>query len=231
MIRGRVRPSRADGAGLEAWVEIAIAGDDGMFRTLEAVIDTGFTGWLTVPSSVMLELGLTPAGRAQSTMADGLQAGVHAALAGTGRVDGGTLWGGNHHYGAAMAMGTFNVELRIGNPDLSAWETVSALVDTGATCSMAPASLLHRLGVEPHESVEFELAGGEIAEYPTGWAAFSASGRVGRARVIFGPDGEYLMGATILEDLGLVVDPVNFRLVPTRRLLKREFHTNGSEPR
>ena len=118
-------------------------------------------------------------------------------------------------------MGTFNADLRIGPPDLSDWETVSALVDTGATYSMAPASLLRRLGIEPEESVEFEIAGGETAEYPTGWAAFSASGRIGRARVIFGPDGEYLMGATTLEDLGLMVDPVNYQLVPTRRLLKR----------
>ena len=30
-------------------------------------------------------------------------------------------------------MGTFNVELQIGAADFSAWETVSALVDTGAT--------------------------------------------------------------------------------------------------
>ena len=127
-------------------------------------------------------------------------------------------------------MGTFNVELRIGSADLSAWETVSALVDTGATCSMAPASLLRRLGVEPQETVEFELAGGEVVEYATGWAAFSAAGRIGRARVIFGPDGEHLLGATTLEDLALMVDPVNYQLVPTRRLLKREFPTNGSEP-
>ena len=128
-------------------------------------------------------------------------------------------------------MGTFNVDLRIGNPDLASWETVNALVDTGATFSMAPASLLYRLGVEPAETVEFELAGGETVEYGTGWAAFSAAGRNGRARIIFGPDGEYLMGATTLEDLGLMVDPVNYRLIPTRRLLKREFPTNGIEPR
>ena len=127
-------------------------------------------------------------------------------------------------------MGTFNVELRIGAADFSAWETVNALIDTGATCSMAPASLLRRLGIEPAERVEFELAGGNVVEYETGWAAFATADRVGRARVIFGPDGEYLMGATTLEDLALMVDPVNYRLVPTRRLLKREFPTNGSEP-
>jgi len=59
---------------LEAWVEITIAGDRGESRTLAAVVDTGFTGWLTVPSSVMSELGLTPAGNAQNTMANGLEA-------------------------------------------------------------------------------------------------------------------------------------------------------------
>ena len=127
-------------------------------------------------------------------------------------------------------MGTFSVDLRIGAVDRSDWETVSALVDTGSTCSMAPASLLHRLGVEPDQTVEFELAGGEVVEYETGLAAFAAEGRTGWARVIFGPDGEYLMGATTLEDLGLMVDPVNYRLIPTRRLLKREFPTNGAEP-
>ena len=77
-------------------------------------------------------------------------------------------------------MGTFNVDLRIGELDFSAWETVSALVDTGATCSMAPASLLRRLGVEPEESVEFELAGGEIVQYETGYAAFAVMDKVGR---------------------------------------------------
>ena len=127
-------------------------------------------------------------------------------------------------------MGTFNVELQVGAADFSAWETVSAPVDTGATFSMAPASLLHRLGVEPDRKVEFEIAGGEVVEYDTGLAAFSAADKIARARVIFGPDGEYLLGATTLEDLLLMVDTVNGRLVQTRALLKREFPTNGSEP-
>ena len=39
-----------------------------------------------------------------------------------------------------------------------------------------------------------------------------------------------MMGATTLEDLALMVDPVNYRLVSTRRLLKREFPTNGAGP-
>ena len=51
-------------------------------------------------------------------------------------------------------MGTFNVELQIGAADFSAWETVSALVDTGATYSMAPAGLLRRLGIESAQITE-----------------------------------------------------------------------------
>ena len=116
-------------------------------------------------------------------------------------------------------MGTFNVELTVSAADFSASESVTALVDTGATFSMIPASQLRRLGIEPDETVEFELPGGEIAEYPTGWAGFSATGRRGRARVVFGPENEYLLGATTLADLGLTADPANYRLAPTRRLL------------
>ena len=127
-------------------------------------------------------------------------------------------------------MGTFNVEMTVSPVDFSVGDRVVALVDTGASYSMIPASRLRQLGIEPDETVEFELAGGEIAEYPTGWAGFSATGRRGRARVIFGPEDEYLLGATTLEDLGLMVDPVNFRLVPTRRLLKPGVHTNGQRP-
>ena len=73
MIEGQVSQSRADGSGLEAWVEIAIADEAGILRPLEAVVDTGFTGWLTVPSNIMSDLGLIPAGSALSTMASGIE--------------------------------------------------------------------------------------------------------------------------------------------------------------
>ena len=57
MIRGVVRPSASDGSGLEAWIDIAVAGDDRVFRSLAAVVDTGATDWLTLPESVVQELG------------------------------------------------------------------------------------------------------------------------------------------------------------------------------
>lgn len=128
-------------------------------------------------------------------------------------------------------MGTFNVDVTVSPVDFSAGETITALVDTGSTCSMAPASILRRLGIAPTQTLEFELAGGEVVEYETGYAGFSAVGRTGVAHIIFGPEGEYILGATSLEDMALMVDPVNYRLVPTRMLLKGGLRTNGFRPR
>ena len=122
-------------------------------------------------------------------------------------------------------MGVFRVPLEIGNPANQRTEIVEALVDTGATFSMVPASILRELGLEPSRTVTFRIASGESVEYPTAWASFSAGGRSGMARVIFGPEDQYLLGATTLEDLLLVPDPIGERLVPTEALLL-SFHVN-----
>ncbi len=71
MINGIVHPSAADGTGLEAWVDIAIAGEDRVFRTLAAVIDTGATDWLTLPDSLVRELGLRHTGERQVSQVHG----------------------------------------------------------------------------------------------------------------------------------------------------------------
>ena len=113
-------------------------------------------------------------------------------------------------------MGIFYVPVQVGSPATQLSATVEALVDTGAIYSMMPASLLQGLGLDPGEVVTFDIANGETVDYPTNWATFLAGGRRGMARVIFGPDGEYLLGATTLEDLRLMVDPIDRRLVPTR---------------
>ena len=43
----------------------------------------------------------------------------------------------------------------------------------------------------------------------------------GEAMVVFGPEDVYLLGATTLETLLLVVDPINRRLIPEISLLMR----------
>ena len=113
-------------------------------------------------------------------------------------------------------MGVFYVPVEVGSPNSQSTVTVEAMVDTGAIYSMMPASLLLKMGLAPGEVITFDVASGEQIDYPTNWATFLVDGRQGMARVIFGPEGEFLLGATTLEDLRLMVDPVDRRLVPTR---------------
>ncbi len=116
-------------------------------------------------------------------------------------------------------MGAFYVPVEVGSTVTQSHVTVEAMVDTGAIYSMKPTSLLQELGLEPGEVITFDIANGEQVDYPTSWATFVVDGRRGMARVIFGPEGEHLLGATTLEDLRLMDDPVDRRLVPTRASL------------
>ena len=118
-------------------------------------------------------------------------------------------------------MGTFNVDLWVGSLFAEEGATVSALVDTGANNTVLPASLLQGLGIEPVETRFARVADGRRVELQTAWARFSVQGRNAVARVAFGPEGQYLMGATTLEDLALVVDPVDQRLIEQEDLLMR----------
>ena len=61
-------------------------------------------------------------------------------------------------------MGTFQVELEIGDPQGQHFETVDALVDSGATYTTLPESLLRRLGVVPLSRANFILADGSRME-------------------------------------------------------------------
>ena len=80
MIRGQVS-LRQDASRLEARVTIDIAGNDHIFRSVEAIVDTGFTGALSLPESAAHELGLGSARVERVTLADGrsIRASVHAA--------------------------------------------------------------------------------------------------------------------------------------------------------
>lgn len=47
-------------------------------------------------------------------------------------------------------MGTFSAPISIGSPDGRRWESLDALVDTGASIASVPASALRELGVGAH---------------------------------------------------------------------------------
>ena len=105
-----------------------------------------------------------------------------------------------------------------GTPERS--EQVEFLVDSGTVHSVAPSSLLERLGVKALDEQEFRLADGTKVVRRKGAAVFRYGDRVGGAGVIFGEGGDSnLMGATTLGSLGLVLDPLRRELKPLPMVL------------
>ena len=115
-------------------------------------------------------------------------------------------------------MGLFEVAVGIGPFDGSDLTPVSALVDTGAAHSMMPESFLLRLQLEPLERQQFVLADGTRVEYGYGMARFGIGDRERPCPVIFGPEGNHLLGASTLEIFNLVVDSSGQRLQPAEWL-------------
>lgn len=56
---------------LEPRIELLVAGPAQRFQEMECVVDTGFTGWLSLPALLIQELGLTYYGSRDSIVADG----------------------------------------------------------------------------------------------------------------------------------------------------------------
>ena len=111
-------------------------------------------------------------------------------------------------------MGTFRYPVEIGDPTGTEFELVNPLVDTGATYSFMPASLLEQLGVETLREMTFITAGGGRIRHRIGEAPVRTYGRQATTIVVFGDDDAIpLLGAHALEGLGLAVDPVHERLV------------------
>jgi clan AA aspartic protease len=112
-------------------------------------------------------------------------------------------------------MGVFTQWIELGSPDGSRYEGVEAIVDTGATYTMVPRSMLDRLGVVPHRRTRLKLADGRVEERDVGRTWIRIDGESEVSLVVAGEEGtEPLLGAHALEGLGLAVDPVHKRLVP-----------------
>lgn len=112
----------------------------------------------------------------------------------------------------------FGLRLRLVIP-LTEFQEVEAVVDTGAFCSMLPASFFDQLGITSDTEREFTLADGRKQRYPMGEARFHWEGLERTSSVIFGPEGVYLLGALTLQSLNLIADTTHHRLIPTPELL------------
>ena len=57
--------------GLEAWITVSVMDAAGEPQQCEVIVDTGFTGWLTLPEPDIQRLGLTGRGSRDTVTASG----------------------------------------------------------------------------------------------------------------------------------------------------------------
>ena len=128
-------------------------------------------------------------------------------------------------------MGKLELTIELANLERETFESLDVLVDTGATFTKAPATMLNRLGVMVERTAESELANGATVTREIGIAAIRLQGQEFLTPVIFGGHGERpLLGVIALEHALLAVDPVAGRLVPTRLLELQETVPQQKQP-
>ncbi len=125
-------------------------------------------------------------------------------------------------------MGTFETRVAVGRDQAGPFREVTALVDTGATYSMLPSTLLRELGVEPSIEREFTLANGSKQRMGLGEIRFRidpAAGESGvddveecTSLVVFGPEDRFLLGAVTIQTFGLIADTTHHKLIPAPEL-------------
>ena len=118
-------------------------------------------------------------------------------------------------------MGTFSVDIEVGDSQGNRYEIVRALVDTGATYTPLPTGLLRRLDVGPTGTRAFVMADERRVHIDVGITWLRFEGEAYPNLVVFGPDdAQPLLGAVTLETFGLAVDPVSQRLIHVDALMK-----------
>jgi clan AA aspartic protease len=129
-----------------------------------------------------------------------------------------------------MGLTTLTIEVANVN-DTKTTQAVQCLVDSGAVHSVIQRDILDQLGIKPFSRKEYSLANGELISRERGAAVFIYEGRIGFADVIFGEPGDSnLLGATTLESLELVLDPLRRELRPLPLILGGYRPPEGQNP-
>ena len=98
--------------------------------------------------------------------------------------------------------------------------TVRFLIDSGATYTVLPQADWKHLALKPKRTVRFSLADGTTIERQVSECYIELPQGDGHTPVVLGePGDEPLLGAVTLENLGLVLNPLNRTLHPMRMLM------------
>jgi len=100
-------------------------------------------------------------------------------------------------------------KVKVANPiDISKYEEVDLIIDTGAAYSVIKKDRLRRVNIPSLGSRKLKIANGQIIERDWGIACFIIDGKgKGGADVIFGEESDTeLLGLSALEGMALTVD-------------------------
>ena len=113
-------------------------------------------------------------------------------------------------------MGATYVTIQVGELRGERFQTVEVMVDTGATFSTVPATLLRSVGLSPQRSESVRLGDESIIEDEICDALVRVEGKTFVTPITFGREEEpNLLGLVALETALLAVDPVEQRLIST----------------
>ena len=114
-------------------------------------------------------------------------------------------------------MGTFSTKLRVWNPAEPARAVeMEVTVDTGAAYSWISRNRLEQLGIRAVRRMQFRTIEGHLIEREVAPVFVASDGFTGGDNVVMAEAGDMeVLGSHTLETLGVVVDPVNKKLVPT----------------
>jgi clan AA aspartic protease len=88
------------------------------------------------------------------------------------------------------------------------------LVDSGAVFSVVPTKILKSLNIKPIDKQEFILANGESVIKDIGQVNVEIFGKSRIVPCVFGDEGIFLLGATTLENFGMMLDPLRREIKP-----------------
>ena len=113
-------------------------------------------------------------------------------------------------------MGTFSIKFILKHPLHPHQQLeLEGLVDTGALFTQVPGDVAARTGIAPSGVRAVHYADGTKDIVPVAKADIAINGTEAATMVLLGkPNSLILVGATTLETLGLMADPVHKRLIP-----------------
>jgi predicted aspartyl protease len=126
-------------------------------------------------------------------------------------------------------MGHFNVQTRVIGPT-GVSEMLDLFVDTGATLIVLPRAIAERLEVRPTQTCQVQLGGGVEQTWPVGEIRVALEGREAPMLCLISEGGPPILGVVALESLGLAVDPIGRRLVPSKFFVMPSIHGTLAVP-